>query len=262
MGTRGIFGVVVDGEVKASYNHFDSYPDGLGESIVNQVAFMLKEWGAEKMIEQARKLVLVNQETKPTIKQVKELKSFTDLKVHNQSTDDWYCVIRELQGNLTDTLVVGLMIEGGVGFALDSLFCEWGYLVNVDDGTLEVYRGFQHSPHDKGRFALKDGDPEPEKADYEGAEAHYPIALIATFPLNNIPDDFAQMCSFNGLDLFINEDGKEYTVGDDAVREMKDGDTILGYNIYGDERELTTKLTRNGSGDYVFVNPEDEDEDE
>lgn len=258
MGTRGIFGVVVDGEVKASYNHFDSYPDGLGESIVNQVAFMLKEWGTEKMIEQARKLVLVNQETKPTIKQIKELKSFTDLKVHNQSTDDWYCVIRELQGNLTDTLVVGLMIEGGDGFALDSLFCEWGYLVNVDDGTLEVYRGFQQSPHNKGRFTLKEGERQPED-DYKGEEAYYPIALIATFPLNNIPADFAQKCEFSGLDLFIDEDGKEYTNADEALAAMKDGDTLLGYSIYDNLRDLATTLIRNGDGDFTFIDPEDEE---
>ena len=33
MGTRGFVGVKVDNTIKGSYNHFDSYPDGLGQDI-------------------------------------------------------------------------------------------------------------------------------------------------------------------------------------------------------------------------------------
>lgn len=34
MGTRGIMGFVVDGQEKLTYNHYDSYPDGLGLDVL------------------------------------------------------------------------------------------------------------------------------------------------------------------------------------------------------------------------------------
>lgn len=34
MGTRGAIGFAVDGELKMAYNHFDSYPSYLGQSMV------------------------------------------------------------------------------------------------------------------------------------------------------------------------------------------------------------------------------------
>lgn len=35
MGTRGFVGFVIDGQEKIGYNHFDSYPDGLGVDVLS-----------------------------------------------------------------------------------------------------------------------------------------------------------------------------------------------------------------------------------
>ena len=71
------------------------------------------------------------------------------------------------------------VIEDAGDFPADSLFAEWGYVIDLDgDGMFEVYEGFQKSPHDKGRFAgmERDGD-------------YYPVALRARWPLANLPDE-------------------------------------------------------------------------
>jgi len=45
MGTRGVIGYIIDGNLIESYNHFDSYPDALGQSAVEQVNDMLPDLG-------------------------------------------------------------------------------------------------------------------------------------------------------------------------------------------------------------------------
>jgi hypothetical protein len=77
-----------------------------------------------------------------------------------------------------DTLPhVGIM-EDGSSFPTASLYCEWGYLIDLDTATFEVYRGFQKAPHDAGRFAHR-----PSAND-----GFYPVALVASWPLTALPD--------------------------------------------------------------------------
>lgn len=44
MGTRGLLGLIVQGKRHAAYNHWDSYPSGLGAKIVE---FILNLYPAE-----------------------------------------------------------------------------------------------------------------------------------------------------------------------------------------------------------------------
>lgn len=41
MGTSGLFGFVYNGKYYVVYNHYDSYPDGLGQDIINEIKKML-----------------------------------------------------------------------------------------------------------------------------------------------------------------------------------------------------------------------------
>lgn len=194
MGTRGIFGVRIDGTDKLMYNQFDSYPDALGVDMLNDARTMLSEWGLEKMKERARALKLVNEETPPpTTEEIAMLEDFSNFDVGEQTDTDWYCVLRELQGKIMDTLVVGYGHDGS-NFIYDSLFCEWGYIINLDEGLLEVYRGFQNTPHNKGRYA--DGRNVPGMCD-----GYYPSALINTFPLDDLPDERGFMVAIHRGDM-------------------------------------------------------------
>ncbi len=81
-------------------------------------------------------------------------------------------------------LECGYMIDS-LEFAKDSLFCEWGYLVNLDENVLEVYRGFiSEGEKVNGRFAGHEYRP-----DYrEGRNNYEPISLLATIDLD-LPTD-------------------------------------------------------------------------
>jgi hypothetical protein len=182
MGTRGCFGVRINRKDKISYNQYDSYPSGLGCGIARDIvvartvdpAFV--QWK-----ELAGKLILVKEDgKKPTPQQIKQLKEYADLGVGEQSYDDWYCLLRNLQGELAKTLEAGYCLDSK-GFLRNSLFCEWAYVVNLDSMVLEVYRGFQDAPHRSGRYARR----KLPKDEY-CSKQYYPVALVKTFPLAEI----------------------------------------------------------------------------
>jgi hypothetical protein len=137
MSTRGAFGVRIDGQTKATYNHSDSYPTGLGRDLVEQIKSLLStDAGLARFEKLARSLKLVDSGVPPTFEDVVALRKYTDLGVGNQSTSDWYCLTRKLQGDLASILEVGYMLDYG---AFLTNFDEWMYIVNLDDGKFEVY---------------------------------------------------------------------------------------------------------------------------
>lgn len=181
MGTRGVMGFRVDGIDKMTYNHFDSYPTCLGASIAEDAASILKSAGLNGLKDMIRKLRVVDPKTeKPSKKDIACLNEWTDLNVSEQSTSDWYCLTRNLQGKCKDTLKAGVIVDSG-DFIYDSLFCEWAYIINCDDEVLEIYKGFQSRPHNRGRYS----DHEPKN---RAGDEYYSVALHRTIPFFNMID--------------------------------------------------------------------------
>lgn len=182
MGTRGFLGFVVDGVEKITYNHSDSYPEGLGADTLTWLSAASKD--LETLRAQASAMRVVTRDEEPTQDDVDRLAPWTNLSVGERSTDSWYCLLRETQGNPAAMLRAGY-IEDASDFPVDSLFAEWGYVVDLDANTFEVYQGFQKQAHDKGRFASRRFDRERETT-------YYPVALLASWPLDSLPttEDF------------------------------------------------------------------------
>lgn len=187
MGTRGTFGFVIAGDEKLAYNHWDSYPSGLG---VDTLKF-LRETDVDALKERAGHLLLVDPESTPSKEERQHLAKYSNLSVSEQTDEDWYCLLRENQGNYEETLEAGVMIDGS-DFPLDSLFCEWAYIIDLDHEMLEVYKGFQNEPHKAGRFAERAS----EGRDAYGGAKYYPVALVAAYPLRELPsdEDFVAQC--------------------------------------------------------------------
>lgn len=62
-------------------------------------------------------------------------------------------------------------------FIKNSLFCEYAYIINLDDMILEFYVGFQKTPQLGNRFGV-------EKSN----EIYYPCRLVSIFDINTIND--------------------------------------------------------------------------
>lgn len=170
MSTRGAYGYYIDGVSKICYNKYDSYPGGLGKEIADLLRHVEQGnvGGWEALIPIARDIQMVEEDDSVKGLVNKSLKTFL-LK---------HAGFRK-NGLLRDVMVDGL------SFLSDSLFCEHAYIINLDDGLFEYYRGFQDEPHALGRYAKDVQTPEHRLKTY------YPVALMKTFSLDRMPKDIA-----------------------------------------------------------------------
>lgn len=172
MSTRGLVGFRIDGVDKVMYNHFDSYPSNLGERTVSFIhSYINKHCDAlKKLKNKVRYIILVNSE------------DFTT----NGSGKIWYEELRDIQGDLNAMLKRGV-ITNDINFIYDSLFCEWVYIINLDEMVFEIYMGNQTKPHNRGRYA--------NKLKSNTVNEYQSCALVGRFPLNDIPDDWrSKLC--------------------------------------------------------------------
>ena len=167
MGTRGLYGFRKNGEDKLTYNHFDSYPDYLGRIMVE----FCKSTSIKEMNEIFDRIVLVDENGKPTKKQITECIEYYNGNVSSQKVEDWYCLLREAQGN-PNVYKHGLkyMVDNQ-GFIKDSLFCEYAYIINLDTNSLEFYVGFQKEPCLLNRYGTEEDS------------GYYPCKMVAYYPL-------------------------------------------------------------------------------
>ena len=124
MGTRGAIGFRLDDQDKTMYNHYDSYPSELGVNILTELCGK-KDW--EKVKATVRSITFIDNNVPPTQLQIELFKKWTDLSVSEQSTSDWYCLLRNAQGSLAPYLDDGLNVMGdNHDFLLDALLCQAG----------------------------------------------------------------------------------------------------------------------------------------
>ena len=169
MGTRGCYGFRKNGIDKLAYNHYDSYPDGLGSDVIK----FCKETTVKEMNAIFDKIILVDESGMPTPEQIAECHKYYDGSVSSQSVEDWYCLLRHAQGDL-NAYKNGLkyMIDNH-DFIKDSLFCEYAYIINLDTKRLEFYVGFQKTPDETNRYGTEDD------------RGYYPCKMMASYPLNS-----------------------------------------------------------------------------
>lgn len=179
MGTRGTYGFRKNGVDKCTYNHWDSYPDYLGKKVVE----FCQKYNVKELNNIFDKIIMIkNGEDIPTEEQINECieNGYADFSVSSGEKTNWYCLLRNCQGDLeclANAETHAYMIDNN-DFIKDSLFCEYAYIINLDDEVLEFYEGFQKSPQIGNRYGT-----EPygnHRTDY------YPCKLSLTVPLNEI----------------------------------------------------------------------------
>ncbi len=129
MGTNGAVVYVVDGERKEQYVHNDSYPESLG---VRLLKWLRKSWDDPATYEAVSALKPIPPNAPdPTPAEQQRLAKYADLNVSNRSLADWYCLLRECQGEPALTLEAGYVYgEGGIGF--------FTYTIDFDAKTFTV----------------------------------------------------------------------------------------------------------------------------
>lgn len=193
MGTRGLLGFVADKREVFTYNHWDSYPEGLGLMVLGFLRQLVKDDAVESAARRVRELLVVDEHTPITPEMIERLKPWTDtgvgraMHLADQPPDSWYQLGRKAQGD-PDAILSAGVAEDSADFALDSLFCEWAYVIDFDEQVLEVYQGFQEQPPTAGRWVGKI-DPEALERRSSLGSTYYPINQVAVFSLASLPID-------------------------------------------------------------------------
>jgi hypothetical protein len=171
MGTRGTYGFRYRQTDKLTYCHYDSYPSWLGARVLEFV----RQTSSKEMRNIFPRLILVDDADpngRPSLKLQKKYRKYLDGKVASGSKEDWYCLLRNAQGDLF-AYKRGLrhMLDCGE-FIKDSLSCEYGYVINLDTDALEFWVGWQKKPDVTSRYGT-----DCEEGGY------YPCRMIGALPL-------------------------------------------------------------------------------
>lgn len=171
VGTRGTYGLYKNGISKLTYNHWDSYPSGLGKEMLS----FARNTSIEKLNELFETLIMVDEKEYPTIIEKNRLSKLGYAYEDSGRELNWYNILGGTLGDLSvyeDGLCY--MIEYSK-FIKDSLYCEWAYIVNLDDETFEIYEGFQKEQNNN-RYSIE--NPVNDK--------YYACKLISKIPLNEL----------------------------------------------------------------------------
>jgi hypothetical protein len=178
MGTRHLIAVSTGNDYPiAQYGQWNGYPEGQG---VDVLEFCKKL--QDKPFRQRFELGLLH---------TRDLKDLSDdeLKVIEDDRDwqkKWPQLSRDAGADIlkhvyeAHSVKEPMLIKRYIEFAADSLFCEWGYVIDLQKNQLEVYKGFNQEPLDKSErfYGMKDEDGNP---------SYSPIRHLKTYSLDNLP---------------------------------------------------------------------------
>lgn len=147
MSTRGLMGHKLNGQYHGTYNHDGSYPAGLGKKVIDFILLMNKAEKWEQLINKLPQMQIIdeNKDALPELAEHYEQK-FGSGGLWGHSKAEWYNLLRKLQGTGYYWAITEGMLEhmpDNIDFIRDSLFCEYAYIINLDDMTLELYCGWQ-----------------------------------------------------------------------------------------------------------------------
>lgn len=175
MSTRGLLAFHVDGQTKATYNHSDSYPGGLGLTALEFCRQFAGEHGDILRSEVRELKPIAAPHTAPTAEEWEKFSQFASTAVGRSGERSWYQLLRQTQGQPGKILAAGYF-EDAFDFGTDSLFCEWAFVVDLDAGNLDAYGGFNTAVEPVGLWA-----------DKPGRDEYKPITRVASFPLADLP---------------------------------------------------------------------------
>ena len=234
MGTRGLYGFRKNGVDKTTYNHYDSYPSWLGRKVVE----FCKLHSVKEMNTIFDKIVMVNRDVTPTEKQIEECikNGYADFGVSSGKETDWYCLLRNCQGDLECLAKAkdNAYMENNSEFIKDSLFCEYAYIINLDDEVLEFWEGFQKVSQEGNRYGIEpDGN-------------YYPCKLSLTFPLNEIEDvdKIVKMMELgeNAEDIYeVMEANSDYDLTLEEAKELGDRKILAMWNSLDEAAECQAR---------------------
>lgn len=188
MGTRNLTVVILGGKhVVAQYGQWDGGPKGQGLTCLkfcNEI--LTNQFKKENFIKKLGQVSFYTEQ---------ELEHLNNNEISPHNNRNIAAKILYEINNLSDDTRIKLV--DSYEFAADSLFCEWGYVIDLDNMTLECYKGFQKKPIPEGqRFSYLQTVENPNTNKY------YQIRCVRIFSILDLPnsDIFCQLLESENIE--------------------------------------------------------------
>lgn len=236
MGTRGVVGFRHNQKDYATYNHFDSYPTCVGAQVLkqlsrfnlnnpNELEFICRKVSEIQLVDERH--IFSQKENEVILREIEALgfvHNDYDPEHFGNGKVDAFFLLNPLHGSIISYIdkhhSIPYMIEYS-DFLMDSLFCEWAYIINLDENVIEFYRGFNKDPESKGRYVFQGIDPNAEPDDYLG------VALLGTVSFGTLAtwsdadiELFCERLQSYPYALNVEKYGKEYAMPAESLRKV------------------------------------------
>ena len=182
MGTRHLIAVFADGEYRvAQYGQWDGYPEGQGLECLH----FLRDEMNEKFKENVLKCSTISLEKMKKIEEQYNINGgMISLRDYDRFSNDYPQLSRDTGSEILRMIQNsdnGLELIVNIDFAADSLFCEYAYVIDLDNRTFEAYEGFNKtSLNESDRFFFLEPEVRNE---------YHPVKLTYKWSLSELPDD-------------------------------------------------------------------------
>lgn len=189
MGTRNLVAVYAGGDYRiAQYGQWDGYPDGEGLTVLRFLHKMNRDEFTEKVL--ATRWISDHEIENLWVECGAERGSdLVPMAVSNRFAQEHPELSRDTGGAILDIVnerKPGIKLSNSIKFASNSLFCEWAYVVDLDKGTFEVYKGFnKRKLGKKQRFYWLEAKQGEKKT--PTSREYHPVRRVAVWPLGALP---------------------------------------------------------------------------
>jgi len=188
MGTRNLTAVIHEGKyVIAQYGQWDGYPEGQGNTARK---FLREKFDRERFLAALKRVRWATKEEIDAgyVKSGADGSGFVTMDVVARFDRLFPYLSRDHGAEILEMVQESsgeVLLRDDHGFASDSLFCEWAYVIDLDKNTFEVYKGFNSAPVPAGeRFADL-----PPREKQTSDSTYYPIKHVLTYALDAVPNN-------------------------------------------------------------------------
>jgi hypothetical protein len=185
MGTRNLTMVISGKKVKvAQYGQWDGYPSGQGITALNflrntTITDFKEKLERAKFIDDAKQA-----EIDAWLKSIGSKNGGLNLQQAEKYKKRYPFLSRDHGAGVLNLIMESeneiIWLDDASDFAADSLFCEWGYVIDLDKRTFEVYKGFQKKPLGKSQRFYNLSEPNMD---------YYPIRMVKKYSLDALPSE-------------------------------------------------------------------------
>lgn len=187
MQTRGLAGFYHLDDLQMIYQNNNAEPEKLGVTLLEETkAYTMPRLMKGHLEDISERLERVSENTLVNERRdlVQHIRRRLPNEMQNPDATDIYELFQPFQGTLQPYLEKTLTsFPDATDFIRDSKFCQWAYVLNLENTSFDILRGNQIEEPQSLPYNL--GEVSAEHC--YGNELYYPCQLVKSYPLGNLP---------------------------------------------------------------------------